>query len=289
MWLLPLLFFAQAAPADSPHLDKNPVYQELRKSGISVTQAKSFPIQEPYLADGLDQAAQRKLIEKLGGRKYRFEELTRNTTVAPQILEIKEEKVPDGDTKARIVHVYFVAYGDLEALAKGGKVGQPDSDADKQWKPLAAEDLAGKNVKIDDPNRESYGYFMNDLIDQVRLSGVLRTYWSQTEESLIAAAMLDPRFDDDPDYPNRWQPLTGRGNNLKAGEASPYHGAGGYTKITKLKSPIGALFIESHLIFAEPHGWFDGQNLLGSKLPAVLQHEVRTGRADIKKATTDAK
>ena len=48
--------------------------------------------------------------------------------------------------------------------------------------------------------------------------------------------------------------------------------------------PTGALFVEQHIIFAEPTGWFDGANLLRSKLPNVVQNAVRTTRREWAKA-----
>lgn len=284
MWLLPLVLLAQAPEAEAPHLERNPVYRELRESGIKITKDEQIKLPAPYLADGLDAEAQRKLIEKLGGRRYPWAVLTRESTVAPQIIEITEEKFPNTDTKARIAHVYFVAYGDFEAIAKSRDLSEPDSRDDRQLKPLTAEDLGAKKITIEDPEHESYGYITNDLIERVRLTGVLRTYSSETEDSLVAAAMLDPRFDEDADFPNRWQPLSRGSRGFEAGKASPYSGAGGYSKITKLHALKGALFVESHLVFAEPHAWFNGGNLLGSKLTAVLQHEVRDARREFVQA-----
>lgn len=284
MWLLPLLFLAQVNPAEAPHLEKNPVYRELRESGVSITSEKSFKLPEPYLPDGLDADEQKKLIEKLGGRRYPWARLTRNTTVAPQIIQIQEQKLENTDTKARVVDVYFVAYGDVDAILQGDERNEPEDSADKEWTALAEAELAERKITIQDPKHESFGYITNNLIDEVRLSGVLRTYWSESEESVVAAAMLDPRFDEDPKYPNRWQPLERGREGFVAGKPSAYHGAAGYSKITRLKALKNAVFVESHLIFAEPHGWFDGANLLGSKLPAVIQHEVRTARQDFLKA-----
>jgi hypothetical protein len=285
MWLLPLIVLAQAPAGESPHLNLNPVYRELLETGVKVTKADHVKLPAPFLADGLDADAQRKLIEKLGGRRYPWESLTRKSTVAQQIIEIKEETLPNTDTKARVVHVYFVAYGDFDAIAKSKGLAEPGNSDDKEWMPLPAEDLSARKITIDDPNREAYGYLSNNLIEKVRLTGVLRTYSSETEESLIAAAMLDPRFDEDADYPNRWQPLTRGRSGFEAGKASPYSGLGGYSKITKLHALEGALFVESHLVFAEPFAWFDGANLLGSKLPAVMQHEVRDARREFLQAS----
>ena len=279
-----MILLAQAPAGESLHMERNPIYREVLETGIKVTPAEHVKLTPPYLADGLDAAAQRNQIEKLGGRRYPWEVLTRQSTVAPQIIPPIEEKSPNADTKARIVHVYFVAHGDFQAIAKSGGLAEPDDSNGKAWKPISAEELAAKKITIDDPDHESYGYFTNDVIEKVRLSGVLRTYWSQTEESLIAAAMLDPRFDEDGDYPNRWQPLSRGPRGPEPGNASPYSGAGGYTKITRPKGMEGAVFVESHLVFAEPKAWFNGANLLGSKLPAVLQHEVRSARREFLQA-----
>ncbi len=283
MWFLPLLFLCDSVLADAPHLEQNPIYRELRQTGVDITAKNAFKLQAPYLADGLDAAEQRKLIEKLGGRRYPWERMTHKSTVAPQIIHLDEETPANTKTKARMMHVYFVVFGDMQAIAKKGGLMQPDNTTGKQWKELTAKDLAAKKITAVEPDHESYGYFTNDVIDKIRLSGVLRTYWTQTEDSLLAAAVLDSRFDGDETYPNRWQPLTRGRDGFEAGKPSPYHGAGGYTKITKLRAPAGALFVESHLIFAEPHAWFNGTNLLSSKLAAVIQHEVRSARREIMK------
>ncbi len=285
MWVFPFVMLMQVDAGETLHLAQNPVYKELRETGIAVTAKNLMPLPKPYLADGLDHKAQRKLIEKLGGRRYPWALLTRNSTVAPQIIQLSEQKLPGSDTKARIAHVYFIAYGDMEEIAKSGTLTQPNDDGDKEWKTLTEKVLAAKNLVLDEKGRESYGSISNNLIDRVRLTGVLRTYWSQSEESLIASAYLDPKFNGDADFPNRWQAMD-RGKK-PVGEPAAYQGAGGYTKITKLAEPEGALFVESHLVFAEPHAWFDGANLLGSKLPAVIQHEVRNTRQEILKASGD--
>ena len=65
--------------------------------------------------------------------------------------------------------------------------------------------------------------------------------------------------------------------------AAKADGAGMYFKITKLAAPEGALFIEQHVMFAEPAGWFGGANLLRSKLPIAVQDNVRTMRREFQK------
>jgi hypothetical protein len=54
-------------------------------------------------------------------------------------------------------------------------------------------------------------------------------------------------------------------------------------KITRLHEPKGALFIEYHLIYTEPKGWFNGADPLTTKVPAIIQSEVRTFRQELNK------
>ena len=65
---------------------------------------------------------------------------------------------------------------------------------------------------------------------------------------------------------------------IKPGPAHPFTRAGGYAKITRLAEPATAAFIEFHLIYEEPYGWFDGINLVKQKIPAMVQEKVRTFR-----------
>lgn len=287
MWLIPLILLADPNPSESAHLQHNPVYANLRETGVAVAANERIKLPEPYMKDGLDAAAQRKLIEELGGRRYRWELLTRNTPVAPQIIQLSQQKLQGNKTTVRSLDVYFVAYGDLDAITETKNLTQPSNKGGQEWKPLTADDLPKDKFGEPDPKHESYGWISYDLIDRVRVSGVLHTYSSQTDDSVIGTAILDPRFDQADKYPNTWQPLTRAPGGWKAGKSSPYSGAGGYTKITKLEKPEGALFVESHLIFAEPFEWFDGRNLLSSKLPAVVQYEVRSTRREMLQASQE--
>jgi hypothetical protein len=45
--------------------------------------------------------------------------------------------------------------------------------------------------------------------------------------------------------------------------------------------PRGAILIEYHVAYAEPHGWFKGANLLQSKLPILAQTVVRKLRRNL--------
>ncbi len=67
----------------------------------------------------------------------------------------------------------------------------------------------------------------------------------------------------------------------QVGQPQPYSGAGFYAKVTRLKEPEGALFVEYHQVFQEPKAWFGGANLLRSKLPLLAQDSVRDFRRKV--------
>jgi hypothetical protein len=65
---------------------------------------------------------------------------------------------------------------------------------------------------------------------------------------------------------------------LEVGDSHPYTGSGSYLKATKLQEPPGSIFVEYHIVFHEPTEWFNGATVLRSKLPILVQDEVRKFR-----------
>jgi hypothetical protein len=180
-------------------------------------------------------------------------------------------------------------YGDLKRLrdvsfwenqvATANASGE-QSDTEKGTE-LSAIDLAKRGIQVDerDDYRERYLAGSFALFDRVRLRGTVFTTETLNDESAMFAVMLDPRFSDDAEYPNLWQPVrrdeTGK---LTVGKAHTYQGAGSYMKATQLKEPADAILVEYHMVFEEPEGWFNGANLLRSKLPILVQDSVRKFR-----------
>jgi hypothetical protein len=69
----------------------------------------------------------------------------------------------------------------------------------------------------------------------------------------------------------------------------PYVGSMSYAKITRLAGQADALFVETHLIFVEPRGWFDGNPILRSKFGVIAQDQIRRLRREIQKKRTEPK
>jgi hypothetical protein len=265
----------QAPPGRTIHEPRNSLLDSLLDPGLVVGPDLRAKLPPPTMPDGLDAAQQRKVIAALIGDDCCYEDFTRRSTVAPHRLRIRDVTPSDSKAPARGVDVWFVAYDDkfvgwLANALKGAGTG----------KLLTKEHLEKRGIRFSDGASEAYRHVEFDFLGKVRLGATVRIAWTGTDESVLIAAEVDPRFRGDGEFPNQWQPILRERGERKLGPANPWDGAGFYLKITKLAEPAGALFVEQHIIFAEPTGWFDGANLLRSKLPLVVQYNVRITRRE---------
>lgn len=278
---------AVAAQPPAKHEDQNPLFKGLLETGLDVGGGAKAKFPAPSMADGLDAAKQTAIVKGLIGKDYDYAEFTRNAVVAPYLMKIRDVSPSDPKAPARGVDVWFVAHGDFKLLEDDKFLDKMSSSGKGGGKggPLNAADLMKRNITIPagDTKREGYGHFEFDFLDKVRLSGVGRAMWSRNGESVVVAAEIDPRFLDDKEFPNQWRSITKEGGQVKVGPPTPWSGAAMYLKITKLAEPAGAVFVEQHIVFAEPTGWFDGANLLRSKLPQAVQMNVRDTRKEFQK------
>jgi hypothetical protein len=282
------LLAALAVPADD-HEKANPIYRDLRQTGVAVGAAGRVRLPAPTMADGLSADAQEGVLKAVIGQDYSLDEFTRPSPVAPHCLQMHDPSPSDPKAPSRAVDVYFVAYGDLKTAASREfleRVLEMNREGGKAHT-LEPGELARRRIRANpDDKQEGYAYFSFPMLDRVELSGVGHSYWDKGQDSLVAAGELDSRFRGDADFPNQWRPLGKDGDGPKRpGAAEPYDGVGYYVKVTRLARPKGALFVECHLIFTEPRGWFGGANLLRSKLPPAIQSQVRSFRRELKKAS----
>jgi hypothetical protein len=276
-----------AAPADE-HARANPIYHDLLESGVAGTATEHIRLPAPVMADGLSADVQDGVLKAVIGDEYSLDEFTRPSPVAPFRLQLRDASPSDPKAPSRSVDVYFIAHGDWKAAGTKellDRVLNSNREAGKA-NTIETEELKRRGIRIGDPKREGYAQVVFGLLDRVELSVVGHSFWSESPESLIAAGVLDSRFHEDAELPNRWRPThkTGDGK-VELGKAEPYDGAGYYIKVTRLESPKGAIFVEGHLVFTEPKGWFGGANLLRSKLPPVIQGQVRAFRRELAKAS----
>ncbi len=257
----------------------NPLYKALLEPGLAVGGDARVKLPPPTMPDGLDAAKQKAVIEKLIGNDYAYDEFTRNSVVAPFKMVIRDEKSGGDKLPVRGVDVWFVAHGNFASLddekfldrllnsgrGTGGKTTE-----------IPAAELTRRKIAIppEFAKREHFGQVEFDFLDRVRLTVTGHTVWSKSADSLVAAVEVDPRFE------NVWQPIAKADGGVKLGDPVPYSGVGLYVKLTRLAEPAGAVFVEQHVVFTEPTGWFDGANLLRSKLPPAMTKTVRSMRAE---------
>ncbi len=286
MNVLVLLLTAMAPAGDGCFHDKaNPIYHRLRRQGILIADKQYLPLPRPVLADGLDAEAQQEVIKNVLGGELDLDNFLDESVTAPQWIRQTVTNRGNPATPIRSVDLYFVAYGNVAPLAdKAVLQSLITVDTRKPLpRPLSAKALKVRGITIPEgANRqESFDFVDANIMVRVKVRAVGHSYWSLGSESLVAAVELDERFAQDREFPNQWLPLIKGSDGVKEGQANPYFGAGYYVKITPLKKPAGALFVEAHIAFAEPAGWFRGENPLGPKLPAATMAVVRNFRREL--------
>jgi hypothetical protein len=227
------------------------------------------------------------------GEDYPLDEFVRASVVAPHLLRLGDTSPSVPEAPSRSLDVFFVAFGNLktatsrEFLDRALQFNRKEGSS----REIGAADLARRKISLkpEAARNEGFSYTVLTLLDRVEIRAAGHSFWSQTADSVLAAGQLDSRFREDADFPNQWRPLLAdpdRGGK-KLGDPIPYDGAEYYVKVTRLVRPEGGLFVEAHLVFTEPKKWFDGANLLRSKLPPVVQDRVRAFRRELQKASAD--
>lgn len=284
------MFCQSIAVGSDPHLAKNPVYRQLIETGVEAD-GEAYRLPLPALCEAADAAAQQEVIEEVVHERLR-ERFFRDSVVAPHVVKLESKDRADG-ARFRVAHFWFAAKANLEEMAESDFLDsmstQERDEEQGEGHVLTTDQLKERGIQLQnaDPDKpqENYGHGATRLLKKVDISATSRSYWTHDENSAVAAVVLDSRFADDEEFPNSWRKLTrDEAGTLQQGEPNTYAGSGGYVKITQLQEPEGFVLVEGHVAFVEPQAWFNGANLLGSKLPALIQTEVRAVRKALLKA-----
>ena len=272
-----------AALLVAPCSAANLIYEGLVDKGLEISSQEMIKLPPPLLKDGLDQSQQQRAIEAILAGKYDWETFTRKSLVGPFVLKIDDESRKSGRIGRR-VDLYFVAYGSLATVGgdnflqdKLNLAAAGEQDEGGRVKILSADELTKRGLPSSQMALDPRWVAVDStLLNKVRINLTTQNLKTETEDSVLIASIADPRFVTDAEYPNCWRSLTSDdAGNRQIGPPQPYTGLGSYAKITRLANPPGAVFVEYHVAFAEPSGWFHGANLLRSKLPIVAQGMVR--------------
>lgn len=286
---IPLLALRAGVLAGAEDEAANPLFEQLRGKGVAITAETAVPLPPPVMADRLDATGQREVLQKVVGERFPVKDFVGKVGTAPHVYHINKVPAASSDAlRAFRIDASFVAYGSLDLVAdKDFLENLHKKQKDRKLHVLTSEELDKRKLHVESAKhreeRYSHGVFI--VLDRIELSAALRTFVTRRPDSLLAATQIDPRFAKDAGFPNQWRKITyddeGR---RKVGPPQPYSGAGGYLKITRLHEPKGALFVEYHIIYTEPKGWFNGADPLTTKLPAIIQSEVRTFRQELNRA-----
>ncbi len=151
---------------------------------------------------------------------------------------------------------------------------------------MKADEVRAVGVKLDDTTsgKSWYAHIHAKLLDRIDFEVTNHIVASQSPQSIVIASATDPSFASAGALSNGWKPLN------KTGAAQPdesarlaYSGGISYTKISRVAFDPGALFIEMHVAFVEPDGWFQGSPILRSKFSVAAQDQIRTLRRELAK------
>ena len=242
---------------NGPHEQSNPFYAELIAQGIGPQDAShpelALKLPPPEFPDGLTAAEEERRIRKVltfakGSRYAEFMKPQGRVVLDTQGRPSKGWFVQD-------VNYYYVVQADLKVLQDRAFLNSMMSGDKAKGVELDAVDLANRNLKLLDPQRERYGAFEVEMPRDIQLFGAGRTMSSGSPTSALTAAAVLPRFVNDPDYPNYWV-RNGRVPRGGKGMRGPFLAAAAYMKVTKLQSEPGFLIVEGHFSGLEPEGWY---------------------------------
>jgi len=265
------------------------LFNVLTSQGIRVSESDAMKLPKPILREGMSSADQRRAIETQLAGRYDWETFTRKAIVAPFLLKISEGAAESGPIGRRI-DLYFVAYGDLKSLvgddylqkqlslaAENDSAGGPG-----KVRTLTTEELRKRGIDAQNTADRRWVAVTSNLLGKVRINLTTENQKTELPDSVLIASLADARFEGDAEFANNWRSLsTDDAGQRQTGPPQAFSGLGSYVKATDLEDPNGAIFIEYHVAFVEPQGWFHGTNLLRSKLPIVAQDMVRRFRRSL--------
>jgi hypothetical protein len=261
-------------------------------NGAQIDGKVRIKLPQPTMPDGADAAARKAAYATfVDENKNPLDALMMPNTTAPFEIRVRDVDTGDPNVTVKGVDMWFFVHSKFDAVL------QPEfrrtlmrlAQGSFKHRDLSAEDLQKRKIVLE-PNAgiEEQGYVQRifTLFDKVEVNETNLITITRTADSLVVATMLDPRFVGDPEFPCQWKPLTiNEDGSLEAGAPKPYSGFGYYLKATRLAEPEGVIFFEVHFVCQEPKSWFDGANLVQSKLPLVLQGEVRRIRRELAAAS----
>jgi len=240
------------------------------------------------LRDNLSAAEQRAAIIQILG-SLEEERFMRRSIVSPFVFDLRSvSKLEQGGHRQQL-DVWFVAHGQLKDIEEKKMIDDLTGPEAKQTpglpevaRALTEAEMQSRNLPFGeqpDGTSHSYGIMGANVLDKVFVTGITKSEYKRTDDSITLLLSLAPTLMNDSQFPARWHSITKTdAGDFQLGDARDYSDLSAVIKVTPLVGVEDALFVEVHVIYAEPFDWFEGRNLLRSKLPPVIQDSVRKFR-----------
>ena len=154
-----------------------------------------------------------------------------------------------------------------------------------QTRLLKTDEVRAAGVKLADAGSDRnawYAHIHAKLLDRIDFEVTNHVVASESSESVVIASATDPNFANAGPLSNGWKSLTAPGGP-QPDVREPYSGGISYAKISRIAFRPTALFVEMHVAFVEPDGWFQGAPILRSKFSVAAQDQIRTLRRELAK------
>ena len=278
-------------PIEPGHAGERRVLCEVLENGLKANGA-TVKLPAPRIRDGQAAEAQRAALREVAGSDQRLEEMVRNSVTAPYIIKVHDEKA-DGAT-IRIVDLWFVVHADFAEVDPAKEAAKTDAKEveagnmairTRMLKPdeLKAAGIATPSGTPGAGPETWYAHIHGRLLDRIAFDATNQVMATRTQDSIVVAARTDPAFNGaGAESPTAGSPSRAvRRMTRPGGPSKPYAGGISYTKISRLAFQPGALLVEMHAAFVEPHEWFQGAPILRSKFSIVAQDQIRGLRREL--------
>ena len=258
---------------DVASAQQSPAALGVMETPIANLEGAEFPWPTIEMADGLSAKEQEKVFSQVG---LRASDVTKNSVVARVKISPKKKLKVDGGA-FRQYSYYFGVYGTMSKLQDKKLLGA-----------IFGAGKQGGGRSLGEEGDDQYDFSnQEEVLDKLNLELVTRSNHHTSradDDSVLSLLSASHVVGTDP----KEQEKTTWASVKTPDEKHPYLGMGVLMKATPVVDTPDCLFVEIHLVFFEPTDWFGGKNLMGSKLPIVIQDQVRSLRrglvADKKKA-----
>lgn len=277
---------------------EHPVVAELTAKGFEIDGAV-IKLRPPLATPDMTAEQQRVAFADLVGSR-RMDKYLQDSVVASYKLDIDDLGETTGQGTVRRLDLYFVVHGSLKLIHEkellsslmGGEkaaAAVEDSGFETYAKPL--DESAERADELPPAGELTSGMFRYrfPILEKVVVSGLASSAGMHVEGAVVQSAVSPRELLDDADNPTEWRPIPrGAKSDAELGPPEPFKGFYCYLHASQLGFVEDAVLIECHAAYIEPYGWFRGRNLLASKLPLLMQQNVRDFRRKLKEVQEEA-